>query len=653
MMTVFGGDFRQVLQVIPKGSRQDIISASLKQSYLWDHCKALNLTKNMRLTVGAWPEDVTEIREFAEWILKVGDGELGEENDSELNILDNINDPSYFKEKVVLAPTNEVVDNINEHLLNKFPGEEMVYLSCNSVDKTERNAAIDQSIFSSGFINGLKFFGVPNHMLALKVGVPVMLLRNIDQPNGLCNGTRLQVLKLTRTSISAQIINGTHFGNKVIIPRLRITPSDKRLSLKIVRKQFPLSVSFAMTINKSQVGEIDPYLGGAARRHACSHGGPHTLFSSALFVVQIVIEKGFSKQSHLRIPCPNNLLYKVAATNDFAVSLSRWIYPSNIVLSQVEAMHKEIGSLRDNLAENAKLHEIASTSFSMGESFYNPYIPQTLDLLRQSNLIEDNEGAQVIFTERKPNPLIVVKSNRGFDYDSTDIAALWPEMPTALLVENDKFLRSAKRTRRTTYTRVNERQMQTTEEKVDISKALDASLVNTNSNGTEFGKQDTSSSAENVVDDDDADIKPVYDEEPMAEVQLTAKNNVFSTEQRHTEQPEFNNEGEVDQNADQCHDIRPLPAKSADDQITELSNQSLESKNICVIETTNIELEHKVVKLLKKNETLKKHYKELYDSIKTTRAKIIEHTTYLIAQNAEFKAQLQEKGFAIAALKMS
>nr|GEV00728.1 actin-binding, cofilin/tropomyosin type [Tanacetum cinerariifolium] len=70
-----------------------------------------------------------------------------------------------------------------------------------------------------------------------------------------------------------------------------------------------------------------------------------------------------------------------------------------------------------------------------------------------------------------------------------------------------------------------------------------------------------------------------------------------------------------------------------------------------VIETINIELEHKVAKLLKENKTLKWHYKELYDSIKTTRAKKIEHTTSLIAENNDFKAQLQEKRFAIAALK--
>ncbi|GJX58245.1 gag-pol polyprotein [Tanacetum coccineum] len=160
--------------------------------------------------------------------------------------------------------------------------------------------------------------------------------------------------------------------------------------------------------------------------------------------------------------------------------------------------------------------------------------------------------------------------------------------------------------------RVNERQMQTTKEKFDTSKALDASLVDTKSR------------------------------------------------QQHTEQPKFNNEGEVDQNVEQCHDTCPLPAKLTNQALKEgqhgqflkvKSNEAKVKHDIYVIETINIELEHKVAKLLKENETLKKHYKDLYDSIKVTRTKTIEKITSLIAKNAEFKAQLQEKGFAIAALK--
>ncbi|GJV33187.1 hypothetical protein Tco_1393587 [Tanacetum coccineum] len=203
---------------------------------------------------------------------------------------------------------------------------------------------------------------------------------------------------------------------------------------------------------------------------------------------------------------------------------------------------------------------------------------------------------------------------------------------------------------------VNERQIQTTEGKVDTGKAVDASLVNTESIGTESKEHDTSSRSGNDAHADDADIRPIYDEEPMVEVQTTAEINIFATGQQHTEQPEFNNEGKVDQNAEQCHDTCPLPAKLTDNQTTELSNQSLESKNILtsteaqgkhdidVIETINIELEHKVAKLLKENETLKRHYKELSDSIKTTEAKNREHQSSLIPKYDKFKAQLQKKG---------
>ncbi|GJS04447.1 hypothetical protein Tco_0320955 [Tanacetum coccineum] len=85
--------------------------------------------------------------------------------------------------------------------------------------------------------------------------------------------------------------------------------------------------------------------------------------------------------------------------------------------------------------------------------------------------------------------------------------------------------------------------------------------------------------------------------------------------------------------------------------LNETSNKAKIKKEIDVLERMNIELEHSVAKLRKENETLKKHYKDLYDSIKITRSKTIEQTTSLLANNADLKAQIQEKVFAIAALK--
>nr|GEU70862.1 hypothetical protein [Tanacetum cinerariifolium] len=212
---------------------------------------------------------------------------------------------------------------------------------------------------------------------------------------------------------------------------------------------------------------------------------------------------------------------------------------------------------------------------------------------------------------------------------------------------------------------VNERLMLTTEEKVDTSKALDASSVDTESSRTELKEQNTSNRSVNDAHDDDADIRPIYDEERMAEVQTTAEINVFAIGQHHTEQPEFNNEGETvaqfqkDFSRLEAHCVnlelkyqnQVLNKGQQSQFLKEKSNEAKVKHDIDIIETINIELEPKVAKLLKENETLKKNYKELFDSIKITRAKTTEHTTSLIAINDKFKAQLQEKVFAIAALK--
>nr|GEU45023.1 hypothetical protein [Tanacetum cinerariifolium] len=92
------------------------------------------------------------------------------------------------------------------------------------------------------------------------------------------------------------------------------------------------------------------------------------------------------------------------------------------------------------------------------------------------------------------------------------------------------------------YKMVNKRQIQTQKSKIDTGKAVDAGLVATKSSGTESEVQDNNSRSENDTDADDADIRPIYDEEPMAEVKLTAECNIFAIGQQHTKQPGIINE---------------------------------------------------------------------------------------------------------------
>ena len=74
-VVVFGGDFRQILPVIPKGTRQDIVYAIINSTSIWHSCKVFYLIKNMTHENGLHND--LQKHEFADWILKVGDGQIG------------------------------------------------------------------------------------------------------------------------------------------------------------------------------------------------------------------------------------------------------------------------------------------------------------------------------------------------------------------------------------------------------------------------------------------------------------------------------------------------------------------------------------------------------------------------------------------------
>jgi ATP-dependent DNA helicase PIF1 len=330
---VFGGDFRQILPVIPRGSRADIVHATINSSYLWRRCKVLSLMKNMRLDFSSNSAGNEELKEFAKWLLDIGDGKVEVMEDGDCiveipqdlfvqsssdpigdivekiypNLLQNILTPNFFQDKAILAPTLEVVENINDYVLALMPGEIKEYLSCDSIQKCDDDVGVDYRWITTEFLNDIKCSGMPNHKLYLKTGAVVMLLRNIDISSGLCNGTRLIVTYMGTNVIGAEIATGTNIGDLVYIHRQNLVPSDANVSISFRRRQFPLSVCFGMTINKSQ-GQTLSYVGLYLPRPVFTHGQLYVAISrvktrSGLKIL-ITDDAGLTKSNTVNVVYP-------------------------------------------------------------------------------------------------------------------------------------------------------------------------------------------------------------------------------------------------------------------------------------------------------------------------------------------------------------
>ncbi|KAM3301278.1 hypothetical protein P3S67_015779 [Capsicum chacoense] len=201
---VLSGDFRQILPVITKGTSDGNIGSSI------DGTETIPIPNDILIIDCAYP------------ISEIVDSTYPE-------FYNHSNDLDYLQQREIFAPTLDIVDSINEFMVSLNHSSDTVCMSDHYFTALEHVHTLE-------FLKNIKCFGIPNHSITLKVGVPIMLLINIDQSLGLCNGTRLIITRLGARVIEAKALSSKMAGEKVFIPRVSLTPYDARIPFKFQRR---------------------------------------------------------------------------------------------------------------------------------------------------------------------------------------------------------------------------------------------------------------------------------------------------------------------------------------------------------------------------------------------------------------------------------
>jgi ATP-dependent DNA helicase PIF1 len=291
-LVVLMHDFRQLLPVVKNGSRGDIVHACVTFSKVWPHFKTLQLNTNMRVELLRMNNDLVQsqlLHMHSKWLLSVGEGTLDyaipnsnifeipsqmvcstvSELESRVysDIQQHYMDPEYLRDRAIMSCTNDVIQECNQRIVASLPGQPVI---CESTYRfVNDNDNLQHDIGSLRCINPS---GLPPHLLQLKVGTCIILIRNLNIKEGHCNGTRYIILSLTRRCIRAKKLNSVGDGNdEIFIPRIPLHSNDTDYPVPFVRTQFPVLVSYYLTISRAQ-GQTFKQAGMYLPRNVFAHG---------------------------------------------------------------------------------------------------------------------------------------------------------------------------------------------------------------------------------------------------------------------------------------------------------------------------------------------------------------------------------------------
>jgi len=272
------GDFRQILPIIERGDKHDIINACIVSSPHWRRFEVLHLTKNMRLLATGEESQLLH----ANAILALAEGKASDDTlivdetpteDSQIigfhkreYFLDTQTDealewlfPSGFtnatiddlSNTAILCATNDRVDFWNELIQNLNAEAPRKLMSRDAFADVEDMKGHLSTMMTSKMLKTINAKGVPPHELTLKVG-DICLVTRCLKCNGLATNSRVKILHITNYVIRVQTLQGKH-NKTVLIPKIRFKFKPHRGdSFPIMRTQFPLRLAYGITYNKCQ-----------------------------------------------------------------------------------------------------------------------------------------------------------------------------------------------------------------------------------------------------------------------------------------------------------------------------------------------------------------------------------------------------------------